>query len=209
MYIISHRGYWMNAQEENSLIAFRRALSFRLGIETDVRDALGRLVIAHDPPTGTVEPLESLLDLHHQVATASVLALNIKCDGLQPLLKDLLQKHRTANYFVFDMSAPDMMAYARGGFRFYTRHSDLEIQPILYEAAEGVWLDSILSDWLTETTISLHQDRGKRVCIVSPELHGRAYQLCWSKLKAMNAARTRDLALCTDHPEQAQEFFDA
>jgi glycerophosphoryl diester phosphodiesterase len=88
MNVVSHRGHWTHAQEQNSLSAFRRALSQRWAIETDVRHALGRLVVAHDLPAGDVIPLESLSEVHHDLAPDTVLALNIKCDGLQSLLAD-------------------------------------------------------------------------------------------------------------------------
>ena len=48
--IIAHRGYWCCEKEQNSERAFRKALSGGYGIETDVRDLNGEIVISHAPP---------------------------------------------------------------------------------------------------------------------------------------------------------------
>ncbi|MDB5448782.1 MAG: hypothetical protein JWQ97_4099, partial [Phenylobacterium sp.] len=52
MRIISHRGYWREPSEKNSRTAFARTLEAGFGTETDVRDLVGQLVVAHDPPSG-------------------------------------------------------------------------------------------------------------------------------------------------------------
>jgi glycerophosphoryl diester phosphodiesterase len=51
MQIISHRGYWKNSAEKNSPTALERSFSMGFGTETDFRDHLGDLVVAHDPPS--------------------------------------------------------------------------------------------------------------------------------------------------------------
>ena len=48
MYILSHRGFWLSPNEKNLEIAFRRSFEAGFGVETDIRDYQGRLVIAHD-----------------------------------------------------------------------------------------------------------------------------------------------------------------
>ena len=52
MNIIAHRGFWRKEKEMNTSIAFSRAISSNYGIETDVRDCCGELVISHDVPIG-------------------------------------------------------------------------------------------------------------------------------------------------------------
>ena len=145
-----------------------------------------------------------MLDLHRQLAPETPLALNIKADGLESLLTAALRKYRVEDYFVFDMSVPDMVGYAAGGVRFFMRHSDLEPQPALYEHADGVWLDAFYSDWIDENTVARHREHGKRVCLVSPELHGRDHLPFWTKLRSMSGVASSDLLICTDHPEQGR-----
>ncbi|BDM05064.1 hypothetical protein THJ046_08940 [Campylobacter jejuni] len=41
MKILSHRGYWKNKQEKNSITAFDRSFLNSYGLETDLRDMGG------------------------------------------------------------------------------------------------------------------------------------------------------------------------
>lgn len=208
MTVLSHRGYWLQASEKNTAVAFERSFSRGFGTETDLRDLRGALVISHDPPQGGEIPADDFLDVHQRLGPALPLALNIKSDGLQRLVADAIARHRTADCFVFDMSVPDALGYLRAGVPAFTRHSELEPEPAFYKDAAGVWLDSFFGDWLTGETLDRHLDAGKRVCVVSPELHKRAHQPMWERLAAAPASRRPGVMLCTDFPEQAEAFFD-
>ena len=48
MDILAHRGVWRISEERNSMSSIRAALDAGFGIETDVRDYKGNLVISHD-----------------------------------------------------------------------------------------------------------------------------------------------------------------
>src|SRR5438309_53835 len=50
MLVLAHRGWWSDPQDRNTRAAFAKAFAAGYGIETDVRDSAGRLVISHDPP---------------------------------------------------------------------------------------------------------------------------------------------------------------
>lgn len=47
MELLAHRGYWSNGIPGNSPEALKRALECGYGIESDVRDYDGTLVISH------------------------------------------------------------------------------------------------------------------------------------------------------------------
>ena len=47
--------------------------------------------------------------------------------------------------------------------------------------------------------------QGKRVCVVSSELHDRSHSTLWKILLPLSG--NDSLILCTDLPEQAQKFF--
>ena len=132
-------------------------------------------------------------------------AINIKADGLVDGLKSLIEKYAVNNYFVFDMSLPQMLAYRAAGLIFFTRQSEFEKAPLLYEDAAGIWLDSFISDdWINVDLIQKHFDAGKKVCVVSPELHGRSPFELWEKLKSID---NPNLFLCTDLFTKAEKFF--
>lgn len=207
MIILSHRGYWKTALEKNTLAAFDRSFSMGFGTETDLRDRDGELAISHDPALKDALPAEVFFSAYSQHHHDLPLALNIKADGLQKLLAAVLLKYQIQNYFVFDMSVPDMISYINIGLNVFTRQSDYEQSPVLYEKSKGVWVDCFGVDWVDEATIENHLKNGKQVCLVSPELHGRHYEVFWERLLKMPVVTGTDVILCTDYPEQARKYF--
>jgi glycerophosphoryl diester phosphodiesterase len=208
--IVAHRGWWTARDEQNTLAAFERALAAGYGIETDLWWRDGEVVISHDPPRESAIPLRDLVALYGAHQSAAPLALNAKCDALAGLNPRLLAPLAVGSWFFFDMSVPDMLAFRRASLPFFTRESELEPVPALYENAAGVWLDQFADDWVDEAVLSRHLHAGKAACIVSPELHGRAHEAAWQRyrdaLTAVPGSAARVL-LCTDFPQQAREFF--
>lgn len=207
MKILSHRGFWREPAEKNAPAAFARSFQQGFGTETDLRDLNRALVVAHDPPDSSALSAEDLFASHASHDASLPLALNIKCDGLQPLLAPLLERFAPRDAFVFDMAIPDMLGWLRVGVPVFTRHSDIESEPVLLDDAAGVWLDGFYSDWWDAGVIRRHLDAGRRVCIVSPELHGRDPYPVWDRLAATDLRQSARLMLCTDFPADAKELF--
>jgi glycerophosphoryl diester phosphodiesterase len=210
MVVISHRGYWLSENQKNTLVAFERSFLLGFGVETDVRDFDGQLVISHDPAKQDCITFDAFLQLYLRYPSQPTLALNIKSDGLQSALQQQLKTHGIKNYFVFDMAVPDGLLYLKLGINVYTRQSEYESTPSFYEKAEGVWLDEFDGHWISDEVIERHLFAGKAVCIVSPELHKRAYEKEWQHYRELEKKIGKDkLMLCTDLPEHAREFFNA
>ncbi len=209
MKILSHRGFWLSDDEKNTPDAFIRSFASGFGTETDLRDLDGRLVIAHDPPETGAMTAEAFLRLHAEYDGALPLALNIKADGLQKMVGSLLETLSPLEAFVFDMSIPDTLHWLNAGVPVFTRHSDIEPEPLLAKRCAGIWLDAFGSDWWDADTIRRHLDVGRRVCIVSPELHQRPYLPVWERLAAADdLLNASELMICTDHPQTAKEYFN-
>lgn len=209
MEIISHRGYWQKESEKNSIIAFKRSFALGFGTETDIRDYKGELVISHDIADAKAIKLEHFFDIYKSFNNNLPLALNIKADGLQLNLKEIIKKYEIENYFVFDMSIPDTLSYLKHEFRVFTRHSEYELKPAFYDISTGVWLDEFHSHWIDESVLIEHIKNQKKICIVSPDLHKRDYQREWSDYREFEK-RTGcfNMILCTDFPEKAREFLN-
>jgi hypothetical protein len=205
--ILAHRGLWRAPEERNGLAALRRALELGFGLETDIRDHAGRLVISHDPPSGPAPllDLKQVLELHAEVGAATTLAINIKADGLRGLLTADLADN-APNAFVFDMATPDALAYLAGPLPVFTRQSEYEPQPAFYDQAHGIWLDCFHRDWIDAEVVTRHRQAGKRVALVSPELHGRDPDAAWRVWSQIDHG---EVMLCTDRPEAAAALFNA
>ena len=106
------------------------------------------------------------------------------------------------------MSVPQMLEFRELGLKFFTRQSEVEINPVMYENASGIWLDGFWSnDWITKDLLDFHIGNGKTVCIVSPDLHGREnFWEFWDRLMQYRLNMER-IILCTDFPDAAKEFF--
>jgi hypothetical protein len=207
MKIISHRGYWIKKVEKNTEISFQRSFSLGFGTETDIRDYNGNLVISHDIPTSDSISLDAFFQLYNGSNSTYPLALNIKADGLQKKLIELLEKYSISNYFIFDMSIPDLKVSIGFGLKTFVRLSEYETDLPFYESIKGIWLDSFNSIWYTSATIKRHLDEGKFVCIVSPELHNRNHSDHWEFLVNNDIHKMDNVLMCTDFPILAKEYF--
>lgn len=207
--ILAHRGWWSGKCDKNSASAFVRALEAGFGIETDIRDFNGGLVISHDPPTAKAPQmtLGQFLHLYKEVGKTGWLALNVKADGLALLARQAIREFDIENFFMFDMSVPDMRMYLRESLPVFTRRSDMEPSPSYFSQSAGVWLDALEipyspAEWISEAIST------KRCCVVSPELHGRPHHEAWRNWReSLDFVRDDRIMICTDLPDLALAHF--
>lgn len=208
MEILAHRGMWTLPEEKNTLNAIQKAFVNGLGIETDLRDYNGKLVISHDVANDTSPLTEEMFKMYRDLGLNVQLALNVKADGIQKMLGELLEHYQIKNYFLFDMSVPELVVNDARGLYYYTRNSDIESDCVMYQRASGVWVDYFYDDlWLNEQVLAKHINQKKKVCIVSPELHGKNYKQLWKLLKDTGLYENELVTLCSDRPMEAREYF--
>lgn len=220
MKILAHRGFWQDKAEQNTLSAFKKAYENGFGIEYDVRDLNGDLVISHDMPKTGALRFSEFCEHYKHFGKNNLLATNIKADGLQTLIKKYFEEYGITNYFLFDMAVPDGIIYHKRGFNnLFTRHSQYEKEPSFYEISSGVWMDEFNGEqWITDKIINHHLQNNKKISIVSPELHDINYYLEKKKSNDLSELKNRwkeflefkdleDFYLCTDFPDIAKEFF--
>lgn len=217
MIFLAHRGLWTQPGQRNSRSAFRLAFEEGFGLETDIRDFDGQLVISHDMATKDALPLSAMLADYDAAGRPGRLALNIKADGLAVALSKELGafEDMRRHAFVFDMSVPDMLHYFPTDVPVFTRSSEYESPPPLELQCQGIWMDCFVDPWADPAEVVRRLDRGQQVAIVSPELHNRtAYRSFWAILKkrlSQSQPPTEllndNLMLCTDFPREAAKFF--
>lgn len=199
--VLAHRGLWAAPEEQNTQKALRDALAHGFGLETDVRDDRGRLVVSHDFPEGGEQELVHLLDWCQ--SCDGLLALNAKADGLHATVQTLVETLPPREFFLFDMSIPQARQMARCSLPFAARISEFESVEGLrsgpYAEARYLWIDCFDSDWFL-------CDRGvekalatRATILVSPEVHGRDPEAAWSWVALMRSLGHR-VGLCTDLP---------
>lgn len=208
MQIIAHRGFWLDPSEKNTSIAFARALENGFGIETDFRDLNGELVVSHDLPGDDAIPIREFIKIYTAACKDALMALNIKADGLQVLVRKMVEDAGMQNYFAFDMSVPDMRGYFYEGIPTFTRLSEYEQSASFLDKSAGVWLDSFDGEWYELPVINDLLEKNKQIAIVSPELHGRGHRELWDFIKENHLYKSALISLCTDFPLEAKEYFN-
>jgi hypothetical protein len=203
MIVLSHRGLWSESVLKNSKKAFQLSFDAGFGTETDVRDDRGELVISHDMPVGGEMRLIEFVELLD--GRQLTLALNVKADGLSEMISCALKPYVNVDWFVFDMSVPDQRLQLRAGHPVFTRMSEVERVPIWIDSAAGIWLDAFEVDWFDNDLLEYLLIQGKRVCIVSPDLHGRDPLPLWNRLSKFRL--NEKVMICTDRVLEANQFF--
>ena len=208
--ILAHRGQWHSVEEQNRISALARAAEKGFGIETDLRDLLGTVVISHDPPNPATTQLDELLAVLESQAFRSVIALNVKADGLIPLLHDHFSVLKKFDYFFFDMSFPETLKFTEARLEAAARRSEFETEHLdqrpKRDRPKNTWIDCFNSDWWIDKRFSDIALSGARAFFVSPEIHGRSPDFAWKKLKEFAQAGQK-FGICTDLPEDFWSFI--
>lgn len=206
--ILAHRGFEPN---DNSINGLMNGLRQGFGIETDVRDFNGEIVISHDAPMkfNQLLYLDDFLKAYNDENHQLPLALNIKSDGLATLLFEKISRFALKDYFVFDMSVPDQFQYLNK-MKVFSRISEFENNFELLKLSQGCWLDEIGSPWLTVKDFEFIVNLQKPIAVVSREIHGWNHLDLWEIIRRVldKYEYGHDILLCTDLPDEARVYFN-
>jgi hypothetical protein len=191
-----------------NLIAHRRntiealqSTPTHLGVEIDLRSQGQRLIVQHDPFSDG-EDFERWLD-HFQHGT---LILNVKEEGLEERLIGLMAARGISDYFFLDQSFPFLIRWSqRGERRCAVRVSEfesIETALTLGGQVDWVWVDCFSRFPLSGADAQRLRDAGFKLCLVSPELQGRAAEAEIPALSSLLRDRgVRPDAVCTKRPD--------
>lgn len=192
MQIIAHR---------KNTIAELSQTPTEFGIEVDIRSWEKGLTIHHDPFVRGEDFKEWLKHYQHQI-----LILNVKEEGLEARLIELMKEHNISNYFFLDQSFPFLVKWSKlGERRLAVRVSEYEsinTALTLKDKADWIWVDCFTQFPLSSEEAKQLKDANFKLCLVSPELQGRNADLEIPALKGLLKTRgiTAD-AVCTKRPE--------
>lgn len=142
------------------------------GVEVDLRDYENKLILQHDP-FKKGEDFEEYLK-HYKHGT---IILNIKSEGIEYKVLELLQKFNIKNYFFLDSSFPMINSLcSKGEKNIALRFSEYEsIESIRYMArrVNWVWVDCFSKLPITSNNYKILKDLELKLCLVSPELQNQ------------------------------------
>jgi hypothetical protein len=178
-----------------------RNIPVEYGVEMDLHAFGNRLVVHHNPFVDAVDFEQWLTGFNH-----AFLILNIKEEGIEQNVKEIVLSHGIKNFFMLDLSFPALIKMVRSGEpRVAVRvsyYEPIEAAFSLANLAEWVWLDLFQDKFpLNFSQIQALKDAQYKICLVSPELHGREISsLAGLRLFLEENSIVLD-AVCTKYPE--------
>ena len=145
------------------------------GVEIDIRPFGKKLILNHEPFRDG-ESLEDFLKEYNH----SLLILNIKSEGIEQEVINLVKKYKIKNYFFLDVTFPFMIKYINKGFRsFAVRFSEFESVETcinLKGRVEWVFIDNFTGLPINKDIYSILK-RDFKICVVSPDLLKRRNEI--------------------------------
>lgn len=146
------------------------------GVEVDIRTKGDRLIIHHDP-FADGEDFTAWISVYRH----GILILNVKEEGLESRLIELMNSQGIKDYFFLDQSFPFLIKWSNlGEHRCAVRVSEFEsIETALTLAGrvDWVWVDCFTKFPLGQQDARRLKRAGFKLCLVSPELQGRDPEL--------------------------------
>jgi hypothetical protein len=182
-------------------IAELLATDDKYGVEVDIRCEGKKLIMHHDPFVAGESFDEWVGEYRH-----GTLILNVKEEGLEARIIDLMVSKGIDDYFFLDQSFPFLVKWSKAGeHRCAVRVSEFEsIETALTLAGQvnWVWVDCFTQFPLSGNDAQRLKKAGFKLCLVSPELQGRDAETEIPALATLMLERTIEAdAVCTKRPD--------
>ena len=167
MIYIAHR---INTIEELKMVPEE------FGVEVDLRDSNGEIIMVHDPFMPGEKFEEYLKHYKHKL-----IILNVKSERIEFKILELLKKFKVKDYFFLDCSFPMIYTLNKAGEKnIAIRFSEYEpIENVLAakDMVKWIWVDCFSKFPVDDDIYKKIKQTGLRTCLVSPELVGRPEDL--------------------------------
>ena len=191
MIIISHR-----VNTINKLLN----ISEEYGIEIDLRSRNEEIIISHDPFKNG-EYFEDWIRYYKH----KILILNVKEDGLENKIIEILRKNKIEKFFFLDQSFPSILKSVkkrekRSAIRV-SEYESIETAVSLKGKVEWIWVDHFTKFPLDFKEYKFLKDLGFKICIVSPELQNGNLNSAKELKNKLSSDKIKFNAVCTKYPE--------
>lgn len=192
MHLISHR---------RNTLAELRATPRQYGVEIDLRSRGHELILHHDAFVDG-ENFERWIENYEH----GTLILNVKEEGLEQRLLNIMKDRGIDDFFFLDQSFPFLIRTTRMGERRcavrVSEFEQLDTAMTLAGKADWIWVDCFTRFPLSSQDAATLKQGGFKLCLVSPELQGRDAEAEIPLMRRLLAELgiTADAA-CTKRPE--------
>lgn len=142
------------------------------GIEIDLRDSNNKIIVTHDPFTEGIVFEEYIKHYNHKF-----IILNIKSEGIEFKVLEIIKKYDIKDYFFLDCSFPMIYKLNKiGENNIAIRFSEYETLETVIKCkylVKWVWIDCFTMLPLNDYIYSYLTFLNLKICIVSPELQGQ------------------------------------
>jgi len=183
-------------------IAQLKNTPIKYGVEVDIR-SWGEDLVIHHEPFEKGEGFEKWLEFFNH----KTLILNVKEEGLENRIIDLMSNYNIQDYFFLDQSFPFLIKTSSSGeSRCAVRVSEfegIETAMSLSGKVDWIWVDCFTHFPLTLTNARRLQIDGKfKLCFVSPELQGRTdINYIENFRREVESLGIKGDAVCTKYPD--------
>jgi hypothetical protein len=171
------------------------------GVEIDIRSYGDELILHHDPFVRGEKLLQWIQNFRHKT-----LILNVKEEGLEDRLLEIMNIYKIRDFFFLDQSFPFLIRTSKKGEkRCAVRISEFEsidTALTLSGKIEWVWVDCFTHFPLCRDSANKLRVAGFKLCLVSPELQDFNAEKGIAELRSY--LQTEDIspeAVCTKMPE--------
>ena len=165
------------------------------GVELDLRDFGDRLILQHDPFKNGEDFDEYLKYYDH-----GTMILNIKSEGIENKVIELIKKYKINKYFFIDSTLPMINSLILNKEKnIALRFSEFEGCDAFYSMSNKVnwiWVDCFTKLPISIQNYKLFKDYNFKLCLVSPELQNEDQKLEIYKLYLQDKGIKFD-AICT------------
>ncbi len=188
-------------QHRKNLIEELKGVDTKYGIEIDLRSDSDQLILQHDP--FKKGPLFSEWLKYYKHKT---LILNVKEEGLENKILELLTKYSVDDFFFLDQSFPFLIKGIKSNNKKtairFSEYEDINTALNLANKVSWVWVDYFTKCPLDQHTHTALRAANFKICIVSPELQGYSAAPYIDELaqKFKQDSISPD-AICTKYPE--------
>ena len=145
--------------------------STKYGVEIDLRAFKDRLVVQHDPFIQG-EDFEEWIKFYKH----GTLILNIKEEGIEQEVINILKKNNIEKFFLLDQSFPYLIKLIKSGeYRTALRISKFESINNAFNLelkTKWIWMDYFERFYYKQEDVQKLKSYGYQICLVSPELLG-------------------------------------
>ena len=146
------------------------------GVEIDLRDYGNRLILQHDPFKKGEDFEEYLKHYNH-----GTIILNIKSEGIEYKVLELLKKYTVNNYFFLDSSFPMINSLSSKGEKNialrFSEFEGIDTIRLMSQKVDWIWVDCFSKLPITAQTYKLLKNHKYKLCLVSPELQNQDLKL--------------------------------